>query len=68
GPANNSEALKQGVTVSTWGRVGVGRTDNGELGLVFDACAHDSGTKDFLLGKRYFSLKVTDPLVRLMAH
>ena len=68
GPASNSDAVKQGVTVSTWGRVGVGRTDNGGLGLVFDACAHDSGTKDFLLGKRYFSLKVTDPLVRLMAH
>ncbi len=67
-PSDLSSATKQGVTVSTWGRVGVGRTDNGGLGLVFDACAHDSGTRDFLLGKRYFSLKVTDPLVRLMAH
>ena len=68
GPADAQEATNQGVTVSTWGRVGVGRTDNGGMGLVFDACAHDSGTNEFLLGKRYFSLKVTDPLVRLMAH
>ncbi|MCA9473505.1 MAG: Tol-Pal system beta propeller repeat protein TolB [Nitrospirales bacterium] len=68
GPADENEATSQGVTVSTWGRVGVGRTDNGGMGLVFDACAHDSGTNEFLLGKRYFSLKVTDPLVRLMAH
>ncbi|GJL64098.1 MAG: protein TolB [Nitrospirales bacterium] len=68
GPENHAEASNQGVTVSTWGRVGVGRTENGGMGLVFDACAHDSGTKEFLLGKRYFSLKVTDPLVRLMAH
>ncbi|WP_447969580.1 Tol-Pal system beta propeller repeat protein TolB [Nitrospira sp. M1] len=67
-PVNNTEASSQGVTVSTWGRVGIGRTENGGMGLVFDACAHDSGTKEFLLGKRYFSLKVTDPLVRLMAH
>ena len=68
GLSNHSEASKNGVTVSTWGRVGVGRTDNGGLGLVFDACAHDTGTKEFLVGKRYFSLKVTDPLIRLMAH
>ena len=68
GLSNHSESSKNGVTVSTWGRVGVGRTDNGGLGLVFDACAHDTGTKEFLVGKRYFSLKVTDPLVRLMAH
>ena len=68
GPSNHSEAYAQGVTVSTWGRVGVGRTENGGMGLVFDACAHDAGTREFLVGKRYFSLKVTDPLVRLMAH
>ncbi|GJL56369.1 MAG: protein TolB [Nitrospirales bacterium] len=67
-PTHTTETTNQGVTVSTWGRVGVGRTENGGMGLVFDACAHDSGTKEFLLGKRYFSLKVTDPLVRLMAH
>ncbi len=68
GPSSDDDVSKQGVTVSTWGRVGIGRTENGGMGLVFDACAHDSGTNEFLLGKRYFSLKVTDPLVRLMAH
>ena len=68
GPSVADRASSHGVTVSTWGRVGVGRTNNGGQGLVFDACAHDSGTKEFLVGKRYFSLRVTDPLVRLMTH
>ncbi len=68
GPSTADKASSKGVTVSTWGRLGVGRTNNGGQGLVFDACAHDSGTKEFLVGKRYFSLRVTDTLVRLMTH
>ena len=58
----------QKVTVSTWGRMGVGGTASGVQGLIFDACAFDPGHQDVLTGKRYFSLKATDSLVRLMAH
>ena len=56
------------VTVSTWGRMGVGGTSTGIEGLIFDACAFDPGHQDPLTGKRYFSLKTTDALIRLMAH
>ncbi len=58
----------QKVTVSTWGRIGVGGTRTGVQGLIFDACAFDPGQQDLLTGKRYFSLKINDSLVRLMAH
>ena len=58
----------QKVTVSTWGRIGIGGTSNGVEGLIFDACAFDPGHQDLLTGKRYFSLKTTDALIRLMAH
>ncbi|MDH5427142.1 MAG: Tol-Pal system beta propeller repeat protein TolB [Nitrospirota bacterium] len=56
------------VTVSTWGRLGIGGTSNGVEGLIFDACAFDPGHQDVLTGKRYFSLKTNDALLRLMAH
>ena len=58
----------QQVTVSTWGRLGIGGTSRGVEGLIFDACAFDPGHQDVLTGKRYFSLKTNDSLVRLMAH
>ncbi len=58
----------QQVTVSTWGRMGLGGTSTGVKGLIFDACAFDLGHQDILTGKRYFSLKSTDALIRLMAH
>ena len=58
----------QKVTVSTWGRIGVGGTTTGVQGLIFDACAFDPGQQDLLTGKRYFSMKINDSLVRLMAH
>ncbi|MDH3769956.1 MAG: Tol-Pal system beta propeller repeat protein TolB [Nitrospirota bacterium] len=56
------------VTVSTWGRMGIGGTSSGVEGLIFDACSFDPGHQDLLTGKRYFSLKTTDALIRLMAH
>ena len=56
------------VTVSTWGRMGMGGTSSGVKGLIFDACAFDPGHQDLMTGKRYFSLKTTDALIRLMAH
>ena len=56
------------VTVSTWGRLGVGGTASGVEGLIFDACSFDPGHQDVLTGKRYFSLKTNDKLARLMAH
>ncbi len=62
------ESHFQKVTVSTWGRLGIGGTANGTEGLIFDACAFDLGHQDVLTGKRYFSLKTKDTLVRLMAH
>lgn len=58
----------QTVTVSTWGRIGIGGTSTGVQGLILDACAFDPGQQDVLTGKRYFSLKTTEALVRLMAH
>jgi TolB protein len=58
----------QKVTVSTWGRLGIGVTSSGVEGLIFDACAFDLGHQDVLTGKRYFSLKTSDALLRLMAH
>jgi len=58
----------QKVTVSTWGRLGIGGTSSGAEGLIFDACAFDLGHQDVLTGKRYFSLKTSDALLRLMAH
>jgi TolB protein len=58
----------QKVTVSTWGRIGVGGTSTGVQGLILDACAFDPGQQDVLTGKRYFSLKTTEALIRLMAH
>jgi TolB protein len=63
------ESHFQKVTVSTWGRLGMGGTKNGGgEGLIFDACAFDLGHQDVLTGKRYFSLKTSDALLRLMAH
>ena len=56
------------ATVSTWGRMGKGGTSSGVEGLIFDACAFDPGHQDLMTGKRYFSLKTTDALIRLMAH
>jgi TolB protein len=58
----------QKVTVSTWGRIGIGGSSTGVQGLILDACAFDPGQQDVLTGKRYFSLKTTEALVRLMAH
>lgn len=58
----------QKVTVSTWGRIGIGGTSTGIQGLILDACAFDPGQQDVLTGKRYFSLKTTEGLIRLMAH
>lgn len=58
----------QTVTVSTWGRIGIGGTSTGVQGLILDACAFDPGQQDVLTGKRYFSLKTTEGLIRLMAH
>ncbi len=58
----------QKVTVSTWGRVGMGGTSTGIKGLILDACAFDPGNHEALTGKRYFSLKTSDSLIRLMAH
>ena len=67
-PTQVSEAASEGTTVSTWGRIGLGRLNKGELGLIFDACAFDTGNKDFLFGKRYYSRKAGEALLRLMAH
>ena len=64
----NLETHYKQVTVSTWGRMGIGGTSSGVEGLIFDACAFDPGHQDILTGKRYFSLKTTDALIRLMAH
>jgi len=58
----------QKVTVSTWGRIGIGGTSTGVQGLILDACAFDPGQQDILTGKRYFSLNTSEALVRLMAH
>ena len=58
----------QKVTVSTWGRLGIKEISSGVEGLIFDACAFDLGHQDVLTGKRYFSLKTGDALLRLMAH
>lgn len=58
----------QQVTVSTWGRLGIGETSSGVEGLIFDACAFDPGHQDVLTGKRYFSLKTNDAIFRKMAH
>lgn len=66
-PPTLSDQYQQ-VTVSTWGRIGIGGTSTGVQGLIFDACAFDPGQQDLLTGKRYFSLKTSDALVRLMAH
>ena len=68
GPPQLAEASVRGVTVSTWGRFGIGGPNATEPGLIFDACAFDTGNRDFLVGKRYFSIKVTDALLRLMVH
>ena len=38
------------VTVSTWGRMGMGGTSSGVEGLIFDACAFDPGHQDLLTG------------------
>ena len=68
GLSQNHEAAQQRVTVSTWGRIGMGGVDSTGKGLIFDACGYDAGNKDFLIGKRYFSVKATEPLLRLMTH
>ena len=58
----------EGVTVSTWGRVGLGGSNASGRGLIFDACADDAGVQGFFFGKRYFSVKKTESLLRLMTH
>ncbi len=68
GLSSNMAPHYQKVTVSTWGRVGIGGTSTGVQGLILDACAFDPGQQDILTGKRYFSLKSNESLVRLMAH
>ena len=68
GLSQNHGAAQQRVTVSTWGRIGMGGVDSTGKGLIFDACGYDAGNKDFLIGKRYFSVKATEPLLRLMTH
>ena len=67
-PTSNLAPHYQKVTVSTWGRIGIGGTSTGVQGLILDACAFDPGQQDVLTGKRYFSLKTTETLTRLMAH
>lgn len=59
---------RKGTTLSTWGRLGLGGTSSNGKGLIFDACADDTGYQDYLFGKRYFSMKTTEPLLRLMTH
>jgi len=66
--SNLNGAADKGVTVTTWGRVGVGGPKGRETGLIFDACAFDTGNKEIQIGKRYFSRKATGFLLRLMAH
>ncbi len=59
---------RKGTTLSTWGRLGLGGTSSNGKGLIFDACADDTGHQDYLFGKRYFSRKLTESLLRLMTH
>ena len=59
---------QQGAILSTWGRLGLGGSKSNGKGLIFDACADDTGQQDYLFGKRYFSIKKTEPLLRLMTH
>ena len=59
---------RQGMTVTTWGRLGLGGPSSNGQGLIFDACADDTGDQDYLFGKRYFSMKSTESLLRLMTH
>jgi TolB protein len=59
---------RKGTTLSTWGRLGLGGPSSNGQGLIFDACADDTGHQDYLFGKRYFSMKMTEPLLRLMTH
>ena len=59
---------QEGAILSTWGRLGLGGSKSNSKGLVFDACADDTGQQDYLFGKRYFSMKKTEPLLRLMTH
>ena len=61
-------ASREGVTLSTWGRLGLGGPSANGKGLIFDACANDTGHQDYLFGKRYFSMKTTESLLRLMTH
>lgn len=63
-----AEAGGPAVTVTTWGRIGVGGGTTRGQGLIFDACAGDAGDHLFLFGKRYFSMKTTARLLRLMTH
>ena len=61
-------SLASKVTVSTWGRIGVGGT-SAEFGTHHSMPAHlIPGQQDVLTGKRYFFLKTTETLTRLMAH
>ena len=59
---------QKGAILSTWGRLGLGGSSSNGKGLIFDACADDTGHQDYLFGKRYFSIKTSEPLLRLMTH
>ncbi|RMH32566.1 MAG: hypothetical protein D6690_13875 [Nitrospirae bacterium] len=63
-----STAAERGITASTWGRIIVGQANTASPGLIFDACAFDTGNKEFLVGKRYYSGTVSESLLRLMIH
>lgn len=67
-PPQLMAASARGITASTWGRIIIGQPDTAAPGLIFDACAFDAGNKEFLVGKRYFSGKATESLLRLMTH
>ena len=68
GLSPGQEDGRKGSTLSTWGRLGLGGPSSNGKGLIFDACADDTGHRDYLFGKRYFSMKTTEPLLRLMTH
>ncbi len=59
---------RKGTILSTWGRLGLGGPSSNGKGLIFDACADDTGHRDYLFGKRYFSRKTSESLLRLMTH
>ena len=68
GLSGDEESERQGMMVTTWGRVGLGGSGASGRGLIFDACADHAGGQGFFFGKRYFSIKTTESLLRLMTH